>query len=380
MTRTQEKHVPVGTAVLAAAALVSAAGLTACSSSAAGGDAIALTATDSSCEAASTELPAGHHTFAITNKGSKVTEVYVYAPAGNGAFTKIVTEKENIGPGTSYDLTVSLGKGVYEIACKPGQKGDGIRQKLTVSDSGGTTADPAAEKAVAQYRTYVQQQADAVVPLVDQFAAAVKAGHVAKAKSLYAESRIPWEAVEPVAESFGDLDPKVDLREADLEAGQEWTGWHRIEKALWTDGDLSQMGPVADQLAADVRVLQERVATADMTVASIGNGAKELLDEVATGKITGEEEAFSHTDLVDFQANLDGAKKAYDLLRPLVSDTDLLDQLDVAFAAVQAELDKHRDGDTFVSYDTVTAPQRRELARVVDGLGEPLSQLTAAAV
>ena len=226
----------------------------------------------------------------------------------------------------------------------------------------------------------MQQQADAVVPLVDRFAAAVKAGDVAKAKSLYAESRIPWEAVEPVAESFGDLDPKVDLREADLEAGQEWTGWHRIEKALWTDGDLSQMGPVADQLAADVRVLQERVATADMTVASIGNGAKELLDEVATGKITGEEEAFSHTDLVDFQANLDGAKKAYDVLRPLVSDTDLLDQLDVAFAAVQAELDKHRDGDTFVSYDTVTAPQRRELARVVDGLGEPLSQLTAAAV
>src|SRR6187200_3021002 len=201
MTRTQEKHVPVSTAVLAAAALVGAAGLTACSSSAAGGDAIALTATDSSCEAASTELPAGHHTFAITNKGSKVTEVYVYAPAGDGAFTKIVTEKENIGPGTSYDLTVSLGKGVYEIACKPGQKGDGVRQKLTVSDSGGTTADPAAEKAVAQYRTYVQQQADAVVPLVDRLAAAVKAGDAAKAKSLYVESRIQWEAVEPVAAS-----------------------------------------------------------------------------------------------------------------------------------------------------------------------------------
>ncbi len=137
MTRTQEKHVPVGTAVLAAAALVSAAGLTACSSSAAGGDAIALTATDSSCEAASTELPAGHHTFAITNKGSKVTEVYVYAPAADGAFTKIVTEKENIGPGTSYDLTVSLDEGTYEIACKPGQKGDGIRQQVTVTGEGG---------------------------------------------------------------------------------------------------------------------------------------------------------------------------------------------------------------------------------------------------
>ncbi len=190
--------------------------------------------------------------------------------------------------------------------------------------TGEATADPAAEKAVAAYRAYVQQQADAVVPLVDAFVAAVKAGDVEKAKSLYAESRIPWEAVEPVAESFGDLDPRVDLREADLEAGQEWTGWHRIEKALWTDGDLTGLAPVADQLATDVRELQGRVPTADMSVASIGNGAKELLDEVATGKITGEEEAFSHTDLVDFQANLDGAKKAYDVLRPLVSDEDLL--------------------------------------------------------
>ena len=115
-----------------------------------------------------------------------------------------------------------------------------------------------------------------------------------------------------------------------------WTGWHRLEKALWTDGDLTGLGPVAAQLATDVRELQRRVPTADMTVASIGNGAKELLDEVATGKITGEEEAFSHTDLVDFQANLDGAKKAYDLLRPLVSDAGPVARLDTAFSATAA--------------------------------------------
>jgi len=362
-----------------AAALVAACGLTACSSGAAAETTVELTATDSSCEVARTELAAGHTTFAITNDGSKMTEVYVYGKSGD-AFTRIVTEKENIGPGTSYDLTVSLQPGTYEIACKPGQQGDGIRQEVTVTAQGEAVADPKADAAVAAYRTYVQEQADAVVPLVDEFAAAVKAGDVEKAKSLYAESRVPWEAVEPVAESFGDLDPRVDLREADLEAGQEWTGWHRIEKALWTDGDLTGMAPVAHQLARDVRELQSRVPTAEMSVASIGNGAKELLDEVATGKITGEEEAFSHTDLVDFQANLDGAKKAYDVLRPLVSDEDLLAELDAAFVAVQKQLDEHRDGDTFTSYDSVTEAQRRELARVVDGLGEPLSQLTAAAV
>jgi len=368
---------PVGRLLLAGA--VAAIGLTACASDEAAAGAIELTATDSACEVARTDLAAGNTTFAISNEGNKVTEVYVYAKSGQ-KFSRIVTEKENIGPGTSYDLTVSLKPGTYELACKPGQTGHGIRQKVTVTKQGETVEDPQADKAVAAYRAYVQEQADALIPLVDEFVAAVKAGDVAKAKELYAPSRVPWEAVEPVAESFGDLDPRVDLREADLEEGQEWTGWHRIEKALWTDGNLEGMAPVADQLAADVRELQVKVPTAEMSVASIGNGAKELLDEVATGKITGEEEAFSHTDLVDFQANLDGAREAYDVLRPLVSDAALLATLDAAFTAVQDELDIHRAGTGFVSYDTVDEPARRELSRVVDGLGEPLSQLTAAAV
>ena len=122
-----------------AAALVAACGLTACSSGAAAETTVELTATDSSCEVARTELAAGHTTFAITNDGSKVTEVYVYGKSGD-AFTRIVTEKENIGPGTSYDLTVSLQPGTYEIACKPGQKGDGIRQAITVTGEGGSSA------------------------------------------------------------------------------------------------------------------------------------------------------------------------------------------------------------------------------------------------
>ena len=362
-----------------AAALVAATGLTACTAGEAAENAIELTASDSACELARTDLTAGTTTFAITNTGSKVTEVYVYARAGQ-EFSRIVTEKENIGPGTSYDLTVSLEPGTYEVACKPGQKGDGIRAKVTVTSTGEAVADPKADTAVAAYRSYVQEQADAVVPLVDAFAAAVKAGDVDKAKVAVRDVAHPVGARRAGGRELRGPGPADRPAGGRLEAGQEWTGWHRIEKALWTDGDLTGLGPVADQLATDVRELQERVPTAEMSVASIGNGAKELLDEVATGKITGEEEAFSHTDLVDFQANLDGAKKAYDVLRPLVSDEDLLRQLDAAFAAVQAELEEHRDGDTFVSYDTVGEPERRELARVVDGLGEPLSRLTAAAV
>ena len=366
-------------ALLGSAAL----GLTACTSTAAdqaagGGGPVTVAAGDSTCEVSRTDLAPGTNVLSITNEGATTTEVYLYAEGD-----RIVAEKEDIAPGLSYDLTVQVQPGSYTVACKPGQVGDGIRTPVTVAAAAGAapTSDPVTEKAVADYRAYVTAQVDALVPLVAGFTAAVKAGDVARAKELYAPSREPWEAVEPVAEALGDLDPAVDLREADLEPGQEWTGWHRIEKALWVDGSTAGMEPVADRLVADVADLQSRIPDAELTATSIGNGAKELLDEVATGKITGEEEAFSHTDLVDVDANVAGARKAFDVLRPIVeqSQPDLVTQLDAAFAQVEAALVPYARGEGYVSYDTVGEPERRELARVVDALGEPLSQLAAAA-
>lgn len=339
---------------------------------------VAIEATDDACELSRTDLASGITTFAITNAGSQVTEVYVYAEGD-----RIVTEKENIGPGTSYELTVDLTEGEYEVACKPGMVGDGIRTDVVVAaPTEEVEVDPLAEQAVADYRAYVQGEADKLPGLVQGLLTAIEAGDREQAMALYAPSRLPWESIEPVAESFGDLDPRIDAREADLEPGQEFTGWHRIEKALWQGEDLAPMVPVAEQLLADVEELAQRTPNAALTPASIGNGAKELLDEVATGKVTGEEEAFSHTDLVDFQGNLDGALKAFEVLRPLVEqhDPDLAGVLDTQFAACQAALDPYATGPaTFVSYDTVAEPQRQDLARAVDALGEPLSQLAAAA-
>ncbi len=177
----------------------------------------------------------------------------------------------------------------------------------------------------------------------------------------------------------------MDVREADLEAGQDFTGWHRLEKAIWTGEDLATVVPVADQLLADVTELSQRVPNAAITPNSIGNGAKELLDEVATGKITGEEEAFSHTDLVDFKGNLDGAEKAFEVLTPVVQQNDrqLVTELTTQFAAVQARAGPLRrrlgPGRLHLLRERHRGPAPRRWPRVVDALSEPLSQLGAAA-
>jgi iron uptake system component EfeO len=374
----------VVTAAATAAALAAVTGCTE-KSDAGSGDAIQVTAADSKCETSSKSVPAGQVTLNIENKGSKATEVEILFPDD-----RIVSEKENIGPGTKYTLTAEVKAGSYEIACRPGMKGLGVRQKLAVT--GGTVAkrDPRLDKAVAAYREYAQEQADATIPKVQTFANAIKAGDIEAAKQAYAPSRFGWESTEPIAESFGDIDPKTDTRVNDLEKGQKWTGWHALEKALWQDKKIgAEQKALADELVTDLKDWQKRVGKAEITPTSMANGAKELLDEVATGKVTGEEDRYSHTDLSDFKGNVEGAQKSYELLKPVAQQNDraLTTELDKQFTALNTLLDKYRTNDPqektqngFVSYDKVTKEQRKELSDAVNALAEPLSKLAAAVV
>ncbi|MFF9151016.1 iron uptake system protein EfeO [Streptomyces sp. NPDC014846] len=369
------------TAAVTTAALTALSACTA-KSDAKDGDAIQVTAADTTCETSSKTVPAGHVTLKIENKGSRATEVEIVFPDD-----RIVSEKENIGPGTKYTLTAEVKAGSYEIACRPGMKGHGVRQKLTVTGSGKTAKrDPELDQAVAGYRQYAQDQADRTVPLAEKFAEAIKAGDLDAAKKAYAPSRLGWERTEPVAESFGDIDPKTDTRADGLEKGQKWTGWHRLEKALWLDKKIgAEEKTLAGQLVTDLEDWRKRVGKAEITPTSMANGAKELLDEVATGKVTGEEDRYSHTDLVDFKGNVEGAQKAYELLKPVVAKNDpaLTGELDKQFTALNGLLDKYRSDKTsydFVSYDKVTEAQRKELHDSVNALAEPLSKLAAAVV
>lgn len=371
----------VVTAAATAAALAAVTGCTEKGSSGSADRVINVTATDDKCEVSKKEFPAGHVELAIENKGSKVTEVYVLFPDD-----RIVTERENIGPGTKQKVTAEVKAGDYTIACKPGMKGDGIRQAVKATGGKVTKRDPRLDAAVAAYRKYVQEQADATLPLAETFAKAVKDGDIEAAKKAYAPSRIGWERTEPVAESFGDIDPKVDVRADGLEAGQKFTGWHRLEKSLWEDKKLTaEDKTLADELIADLKDWQKRVGTAEISPTSMGNGAKELLDEVATGKVTGEEERYSHTDLVDFKANVEGAEQSYELLKPVAKESDaaLVTELDKQFAALNTLLDKYRadkNSYDFTSYDKVGDADRKQLSDAVNALAEPLSKLAAAVV
>jgi iron uptake system component EfeO len=238
--------------------------------------------------------------------------------------------------------------------------------------------DPRTTAAVEQYEGFVSEQADQLLARTTTFVTAVKAREVEAARAAYPLARGPWERIEPVAESFGDLDPRIDGREDVVEDGQEFTGFHRLEKDLWVDGLQPDSGAVADRLLADVKEIVARAKAVELAPDQLAGGAKGLLDEVATGKITGEEDRYSHTDLYDFDENVRGSKAVIDALRPVLQDRDpqLLTEVDARFAALDAELEKHRTDKGFALYTSLSKDEVKELSVALDALSEPIARVS----
>ena len=328
--------------------------------------------TDDGCDPVDAEVPAGPVTFNISNDGTtRHTELEVL----DG--DNILAERENITEGLTSSFSLTLEEGEYTVRCA--QTGDGGTLTVTAAKEG-ADATPELTEASDAYQAYVEKNAADLVRRTKPFVAAVIAGDVTRAKELYATARIPYERIEPVAESFGDLDPRIDARINDVPANQ-FSGFHEIEQALWANDTTAGMTPVAKQLLADVEELQKKSKGLQLQAAQIANGASALLDEVSATKISGEEERYSHVDLVDFQANVDGSEAAFEAVKPLLEEKDpkLADEISKRFADVNKALDAYRDneGGGFVLYTELSGDDTKQLSQAVDALAEPLSQVAA---
>lgn len=230
----------------------------------------------------------------------------------------------------------------------------------------------------AEYKQWVEGQIDNLLVDTEKFVGFLKEGKLDEAKAIYPLVRMYFERSEPIAESFGDLDPRIDNREADLEQGEKWTGFHAIEKILWTQNTTKGTEELADQLIADIKELRAKIPTVEVTPELMIQGSVDLLNEVSTTKITGEEEIFSKTDLYDFKANIEGAEKIFEILKPKLTakNPELVKTLEERFKAVNDLLDKYKVGDKdYKTYTDLTPENTKELAEAVNKLGEPLGQM-----
>lgn len=401
------------------------------SSAAAAGDTITVTMTDDSCDVSPAEFPSGKVTFSVTNKGTKPNEFEVLAENK----LQIESERENIGPGTTTTLTTALEEGTYYTACKPNMVGDfvGLAEfSISKGDTVEVSDDVKAveEEAITNYTGYVKDQVGQLVDATKSFTDAYTAGDTEKARALYPLARQHYERIEPTAESFGikeagDLDGALDARVQDLsaDAGKkpndtevlgDWTGWHRIEADLFAEKSEgfafkseAARKKVADKLNEDTQTLYDLVygkvdgagGEFELELSDVATGAADLLEEVALSKIGGEEETFSHTDLYDFKANVEGAEVSYGNVEKLVEKQDpdlatkITDNLDKVNALLEAQEDgKDDDGNiVYKDYATIATVQKdageapkdsaytktqQEFSDAVNALSEPLAHVS----
>jgi FTR1 family protein len=330
------------------------------------------------CEPAALRLPAGPTTFDVTAKeSSKVTE---FELIGGG---RTLAEAENLVEGRSGRFSLTLQPGRYTMACPGGHTHAEAPLTVTGRTSGAPARSATLQRGLQGYRDYVEAQTGELVVRTRALQRALASGDVAAARRAYAAARPPYERVEPIAESFGALDPEIDARVNDVADREDWTGFHVLERRLWVDGTTAGTAPVAAALVADVERLRKLAQTVKLEPAQVGNGANALLNEVSKSKITGEEERYSHLDLLDFAANVDGARAAFDAIRAAVAQHDegLVQVIDGRFAAVDAGLRPFRRGASgYVGYEALSRADVRRLSRLIDQLAEPLSRAPAQAL
>lgn len=339
--------------------------------------AVSVTVTDKGCEPALLTVSAGKTTFSIRNASRRALEWEILKGV------EVVAERENISPGFVLPLTATLAAGDYQMTCGLLSNPKGV---IHVEANGHAPVAQESSSAmdlvgpIAEYKRYVKGEVDALVEATGKFVAAIKANDLVRAKRLYAPARRHYERIEPIAELFSDLDKRIDARADDYEEQEKdpnWSGFHRLEKALFADGTTKGMGPVADRLLADTKELQHRIDSLVITPKAMVGGAADLIEEVAATKISGEEDRYSHTDLWDFQANVEGAQKIVSLLRPLLQarDAELLSRIDANFGRVDTLLAKYREGEGFKSYEALSEADRTALKGPITALAEDLAKL-----
>jgi iron uptake system component EfeO len=252
-------------------------------------------------------------------------------------------------------------------------------------DTSATSADPLVNEGAATYTQYVRQQVDQLVTATKTFTDAVRAGSVPAGKDAFAPSRQAWERIEPIAGLVEDIDSAVDARVDDFanEDDPAWTGWHKLEYLLWVKGDISQASgapKLADRLDADIAKLKATMDTTSVSPAAIPAGAADLIEEVSEGKITGEEDRYSGTDLWDFAANVDGSKQAFQAMEPALKakDPGRAATIEAGFADIDAQLRAYAEGNGYKPYSALTEADKTKMATTLAGLSENLAEVAGA--
>ena len=343
-------------------------------------NAVVVTIKDGACDPNAITVPAGRSTFKIINNSDRALEWEIL----DGVM--VLEERENILPGFTQTMQAKLKAGDYEITCGLLSSPRGTLHVTPSAESEAEAARPPLVSfvgALAEFQVFLMSQTNNLVKATTALDAAIQSGDLDQARVLYQKARIPYKQIEPMADLFADLhnaiDPIADYLEK-REKDPAFTGFHRIEYALYASNSLDGLAPVSAKLLADVTALKDRVRGLRIPPEQIAKGAARLMGSIADTKIANGEDHYSQTDLVDFEGNLAGTSRMMALLKPVAIQAApaVVTDIETRLADANATLASLRGADGYPSYDKVTKESRDLLAQKIRTLADAIGKLNIA--
>lgn len=234
-------------------------------------------------------------------------------------------------------------------------------------------------------------QSGALHKQAQALAEAVAAGDVSAARTHWLQARAAYKRIEGVAGRFADLEARIDPQASYLAQREDdpaFTGFHRLEKALFQQGSAAGLSNAAQQLAADADALKTRLRELQQKPEDLSDSALWLIHRLQEGALAQGENPYAQTDLADVHANLEGMEKIVLLTGPLLqgAQPELAAQVQQRFAAVRNALQAHQvqaqgqaDAEpSWPPYAQITPEQRARLAALLGELADAIAQINPA--
>ncbi|MEV7688869.1 EfeM/EfeO family lipoprotein [Streptomyces bungoensis] len=322
----------------------------------------------------------GVQTFDLRNTSDRSAEVYLEDPLSHVVFGEV----EGVGPGTTRQLTVRLGKGTYAFTCVP-EDADAVTGPRVRVASGrrGPGAPPVTEHdlipAAIAYQKWVGGGLDDVVRLTGTLRRAIDRGDLAGARSVWLPAHLRYGRLGAAYGSFGDAAARIDGTDAGLPGGvhdKDFTGFHRVEYGLWHGESAARLRAPAAALAKAVTGLRDSWAQTRMDPAQLGLRAHEILEDTLRLELTGRTDFGSGSTLATARANLDGTRAVLTRLRPLLRTRYAqLNELEEKVDAAGHTLDGFRHDGRWTPVDRLSLAQRERADSVVGDLVERLASV-----
>jgi high-affinity iron transporter len=307
------------------------------------------------------ELTAGPVALTVANDANAFAAIYVIDPGD-----RVYAEIPSLTPGRTLPLTTTLGAGSYALRCV---FTDGtVRTSDPITVTGQTTGavagfvplpDLAMTGPVNAYRSWVGGQLPGLLAACQQLAGDVDRGDTATAKADWLTAHLDYERLGAAYNSFGDFDDAIDGRSG----GDDWTGFHALEFALWHGG--ANAAALAHGLVDSVNGLIADFPSEEVDPGDLPLRAHEILENAMQFQLTGDADYGSGSTLDTLYANTQGTAEVLRALTPLITPRDpgLLRTIDTDLAAVQRALLTHESHDRL---DGQLGGLLEELAQVPD--------------